>query len=194
MTAVIWDGQDSDGGDEADIAFYDARGHRVAVYKDLYTSDSVLENIAYVSNANVKTVIDPYVPHDLLDRDVVAPGQSPFTPADAKALDAARLTTLKGLLEGCVTRTAAGLDAKRCVVDVFIQPTTYPGVSYASIGFPGPSFGNGHSVDFVTAIRRPNGDVAFYPPSSDSRMAVYVGRSEPDLLNELVAISGAVIP
>ncbi len=56
LTAVMWDGDDSDGGDQVDVAFYAASGERIALYKSLYTNDDVLDNLGYISEATLREV------------------------------------------------------------------------------------------------------------------------------------------
>ncbi len=56
LTAVMWDGEESDGGDQVDVAFYSAAGARIALYKGLYTNDDVLDNLGYISDATLREV------------------------------------------------------------------------------------------------------------------------------------------
>jgi hypothetical protein len=60
FTALTFDGRDSDGGDESDLAIYDASGRRIAVYTALYGDNSAVGDMASVLGAHVPEVTVPF--------------------------------------------------------------------------------------------------------------------------------------
>ena len=192
-TAVTWDGLDSDGGDECDLAIYDEKGKRIAVYTELYVDIDVYSAISAVSNANVKTVTDPWVAESVIDADMMNPNGVQDAPAKALGAQAA---VVRALLESCVTvkTTAAGRagvvqTGGNCFALGFEQ--TASGVTFRSIDIDGSST----HQDMLTVVRWDHGnvsDIGVYAGGTDNRLGVYKSlATSGDLLLDLAAAVGA---
>jgi hypothetical protein len=58
--ALTFDGLDSDGSDESDLAIYDAAGTRIAVYTALYGDNSAVGDMTAAVDAHVPEVEVPF--------------------------------------------------------------------------------------------------------------------------------------
>jgi hypothetical protein len=63
LTAVAWDGSDSDGGDQFALGIYDAAGTRIAVYPSLYMYGNVIDALSYAIDMDLPKVEKSEVRH-----------------------------------------------------------------------------------------------------------------------------------
>jgi hypothetical protein len=196
-TAVAWDGDDSDGGDETDLAIYDADGKRIAVYKAFYSDSGVLSDLASVAGVTPKKSKQPFEPKSQIERDELA--TQPFSATDAFAADAGFAARLAAMLEGCAIAKAKSscFDDKG---DLFINPKSQvPGVVFGSMDVANPDAGvtgitgvGGVPLEFYEFVawqRHASVDVAFY--KSGKRIGVYLDLPKSDTLHALAAAVGA---
>jgi hypothetical protein len=198
FTAVTWDHEDSDGGDMSDVAFYNPQGKRVGLFRMVMTNSTILDIVAGVSNATIRTVADPYVAESQMDRDMMATGTTPIGAGDVRAPGADIAARLKDMAESCIekhvsasTGAAKGVFLNRALC--MSLPKTRGNMTWSYFMVPVPAH-PGSNPDFVDVVAWNTGsqmDLGLY--QGVARTAAFTGVPETDFYRSFASAVGATV-